>query len=197
MILVAHHEWMSCCPCAMVALDQQAFRDRCQISACGSKINLDALLPLLAQPMHPQSHVICHSRLFVRCKRLVRPRLAAWTNSGQPGRRPPDGAGSHCATWALMRLADPWACFRVMTWLVPCSLLLALSACVGASPQAGHGLALFAQKTRPQRIAHHGRPAARAARAVPTVAATVTDADEKERLFQDFVEWQGAQDAAR
>ena len=96
-----------------------------------------------------------------------------------------------------MRLPNPWAYFRVMTWLVLCSLLLALSACTGASLQAEQGLALSAQKLRPQRIAHHGSPIARAARAVPTDAATVTDAYEKERLFRGFVEWQGAQDAAR
>ena len=81
-----------------------------------------------------------------------------------------------------------------MAWLVLCSLLLALSACTGASPHAEHGLALSVQKVRPQRS---GRPAARTAHAVPTVATTVTDADEKERLFRGFMEWQGAQDAAR
>ena len=97
---------------------------------------------------------------------------------------------------ALMTLADAWACFRAMAWLVLCSLLLALSACNGASPPAKPGLALSA-KARPQRVAHQTRPVARTAHAVPSVAATVVDADEKERLFRGFVEWQGAQDAAR
>ena len=105
--------------------------------------------------------------------------------------RPPYGTGSHCATWAPMRLADPWACFPVMAWLALCSLLL--SACTGTSPQAQRRLGLSVQKTRPQ----IDRPAARTARAVPTAAAVVTDAGEKERLFRGFVEWQGAQDAAR
>lgn len=94
-----------------------------------------------------------------------------------------------------MRLADLWACFRAATWLVLCSLLLALSACTGASPRSERGLALSVQRARPQRIVRiHDRPAARTAHPVPPVAAMATDSDEKENLFRAFVEWQGAQD---
>ena len=92
-----------------------------------------------------------------------------------------------------MRLAIPWAWFRATTRLGLCSLLL-ISACTGAPPWAEHGLSLSAQRTRPQRIVQtHGR----APRAVAPVAAAVTDADEKERLFRGFVEWQGTQDSNR
>ena len=95
-----------------------------------------------------------------------------------------------------MTLADAWACFRAMAWLVLCSLLLALPACSSALPQAKPGPALSA-KAWPQRIAHQTRPVARTAHAVVPAAATVVGSDEKERLFRDFVEWQGAQGAAR
>ena len=101
-----------------------------------------------------------------------------------------------CQAGAPMTLADAWACFRAMAWLVPC-LLLALAACTGASPRTGHSPASSAQRAGPQRIAHQARPTVRIARAAPPVAATPIDADEKERLFRGFVEWQGAQDAAR
>ena len=155
----------------MMVLDQEAIKDKCRISAYGAKINLNALLLLRAQPMRPRSHVACHPRLFVRyC------------------------IGARCAISAPMRWVDLWAGSRAMACLVLCSLLLVLSACTGASPRPEHGLALSVQKVRPQRI---GRPVARTAHAVPTVATTVTDADEKEKLFRDFLEWQGARDAAR
>lgn len=95
-----------------------------------------------------------------------------------------------------MRLASPWA-FRATIRLGLCSLLLALPACAGAPPRAEHGSALSAPRTRPQRTVQTqgraARPAASVAAAAP-VAAAITDADEKERLFRGFVEWQSAQD---
>ena len=106
-----------------------------------------------------------------------------------------------------MRLADAEECLRAMAWLALCSLLLAFPACTGVQSRieparAEHGLIPAAQKGRPQRVARHNRPTARTARAVPPIIvmgadADGTDADEKERLFRGFVEWQGAQDAAR
>ena len=96
-----------------------------------------------------------------------------------------------------MRLAKPWGCCRATTWLALCPLVLALPACTGASQRAGHGLASTVQKARPQRIARPDRPAAPTARAAAPAAATMTDADEKERLFRDFLEWQDAQHAVR
>lgn len=87
----------------------------------------------------------------------------------------------------------PWAWFRATTRLGLCSLLLS-PACTGVPPRAEHGLGLSAQRTRPQRaVQTHGRTP----RAVVPVAAAVTDADEKERLFRGFVEWQDAQDSKR
>ncbi len=96
-----------------------------------------------------------------------------------------------------MTLANAWACFRATAWLTLCPLLLALPACTGASLPAEPGLALSAQRAQPQRIAHQTRRPRRRAPAPPPVTATVVDADEKERLFRGFVEWQDAQDAAR
>ena len=164
----AHHEWMSCRPCAMLALDDVAFRDRYRISSCGSWINLDALLLLRSRPMHLQSHVAHHLGPLVQGKQHIQPCLVGRTRPGQSIGASIYCTCPYCATWAPMRLPNPWAYFRVMTWLVLCSLLLALSACTGASLQAERGSALSAQKLRPQRIAYHGRPIARAARAVPT-----------------------------
>lgn len=80
-----------------------------------------------------------------------------------------------------------------MSWLGLCSLLLAFPACTGASPRIGHGLASSVQKARPQRTVQTHGPTPRAV----TPVAAVTDADEKERLFRAFVEWQGTQDSNR
>lgn len=101
-----------------------------------------------------------------------------------------------------MKLADAGECLRAMAWLALCSLLLALPACTGVRSRieparVEHGPISAAQKGRPQRVARHNRPTARTARAVPPIVVMGTDADEKERLFRGFVEWQGAQDAAR
>lgn len=93
-----------------------------------------------------------------------------------------------------MRLAIPWAWFRATTRLGLYSLLLVLPACTVAPSRAEHGMALSAQRTRPQQIVQtHGRTP----RGMAPVAAAVTDADEKERLFRGFVEWQGTQDSNR
>ncbi len=100
-----------------------------------------------------------------------------------------------------MRAAGAWAWLRAATWLALYSLLAALPACTGAPPRADHPQTVNSpppvQKAQPQRVARHSRPLARIVRPVPPIIVTGTDDDEKERLFRGFVEWQGAQDAAR
>lgn len=94
-----------------------------------------------------------------------------------------------------MRLAEPWTCFRMTTWLMLCLSLLALPACADGSLRPGRGLALSAQSARPQRTARIYRH--RPVRAVPQAATLAIDFDEKRRLFQRFVEWQGIRDSGR
>jgi len=76
-------------------------------------------------------------------------------------------------------------------------LLLAAAACTGRQlrPElydaaSGHGAASA-------RLVHaHPRRTAHAAKRVPSVNAVSADADEKERLFRSFIDWQGAQPGA-
>lgn len=170
-MLVADHEWKSCCPSATVALDYDTVAAKCRVSAYGLKINLNALFLLRARPMRPWSQAVRHRLPVGSTQAACSARL--------------------CAARTSIRLANPWACFHATTRLGSCSLLLSLPACIGTPFRAGHGLALSAQRTRPQRIVQsHGRTA----RVVAPVAPAVTEVDQKERLFRAFVEWQGTQD---
>lgn len=103
----------------------------------------------------------------------------------------------------LANVSPDWRVFQTVCRAAACLLLLAAAACTGRQlrPElydaaSGHGAA-------PARLVHaHPRRTAHAAKRVPSVVAVsvdadvLADADEKERLFRGFIDWQGAQPGA-
>lgn len=73
-----------------------------------------------------------------------------------------------------------------------CLWLLMLPGCTGVLLRSGSGLALSPPTARLQRTVRTDDR--RPARKVPPADILAIGSDEKQRLFQRFVEWQGAQD---
>lgn len=88
--------------------------------------------------------------------------------------------------------------FSRRVWL-PATLLLAASGCATHTSRPERVPITLSQPTPLQRPATvHGRRLVRAARPAPATVAIPSQAqkDETERLFREFVDWQGAHDGS-